>query len=91
MALTTYQQLKSSGGAYAVYVLAILLLTYLLNQLDRYIVSIISGPIARTVHFGDLACMSPPKDHHSHAGNHTHVADFLGAGPKCSDFKVADE
>ncbi|KAK7095407.1 MFS-type efflux pump MSMEG_3705-like [Littorina saxatilis] len=42
--------------SYASYVLLLMLLTYLLNQLDRYMLAITSQPLAREVHFGDKAC-----------------------------------
>ena len=42
--------------SYATYVLLLMLLTYLLNQLDRYMLAITSLPLARDVHFGDKAC-----------------------------------
>ena len=42
--------------SYATYVLLLMLLTYLLNQLDRYMLAITSMPLARDVHFGDKAC-----------------------------------
>ena len=42
--------------SYATYVLLLMLLTYLLNQLDRYMLAITSQPLARDVHFGDKAC-----------------------------------
>lgn len=43
--------------SYSSYVLLLMLLTYLLNQLDRYMLAITAQPLASDVHFGDLACM----------------------------------
>ncbi|XP_050414954.1 protein spinster homolog 1 [Patella vulgata] len=48
-----YKEVK----CYSVYVLLILLLTYLLNQLDRYMLAITVKPMAQEIHFGDLGCM----------------------------------
>ncbi|XP_041370209.1 MFS-type efflux pump MSMEG_3705-like isoform X2 [Gigantopelta aegis] len=42
---------------YNMYVLFLLLITYLLNQLDRYMLAITSKSMAQDVHFGDQACM----------------------------------
>lgn len=42
--------------SYPSYVLLLMLLTYLLNQLDRYMLAITAQPLARDVHFGDKAC-----------------------------------
>ena len=42
---------------YSIYVLFILLLTYLLNQLDRYMLGIVTKPMAQELHYGDMACM----------------------------------
>ncbi|XP_076436399.1 MFS-type efflux pump MSMEG_3705-like [Babylonia areolata] len=42
--------------SYPSFVLLLMLLTYLLNQLDRYMLAITAQPLARDVHFGDLAC-----------------------------------
>ncbi|MBN3299814.1 SPNS1 protein, partial [Amia calva] len=45
-------------GGYPVYVLCLLLITYLLNQLDRYILAIVILPLAQEIHFGDKSCLS---------------------------------
>ncbi|RXM94623.1 Protein spinster-like 1 [Acipenser ruthenus] len=45
------------AGGYPVYVLCILLITYLLNQLDRYILAIVILPLAQEIHFGDKSCL----------------------------------
>ncbi|KAK3087414.1 hypothetical protein FSP39_005573, partial [Pinctada imbricata] len=45
---------------YNVYVLLLLLLTYLLNQLDRYMLAITAKSMAQEIHFGDKACMVDP-------------------------------
>ena len=43
---------------YAIYVLILLLLAYLLNQLDRYILSVVTKPMAQEVQYGDMQCMA---------------------------------
>lgn len=43
---------------YSIYVLLILLLTYLLNQLDRYMLAIVTKPLAQEIHYGDQGCMT---------------------------------
>ncbi|ESO86450.1 hypothetical protein LOTGIDRAFT_220749 [Lottia gigantea] len=56
-----YKEIK----CYSVYVLILLLLTYLLNQLDRYMLAITVQPMAQEIHFGDKGCLknnSLPKD-----------------------------
>ena len=47
----------ASHPAYKAYVLFLLLFAYLLNQLDRYMTSIVTKPMAQDVHYGDLTCM----------------------------------
>ena len=47
--------LRSSG--YSLYVLLLLLLTYLLNQLDRYMLAIVARPSAQEIEFGDKGCL----------------------------------
>ncbi|EDV27969.1 uncharacterized protein TRIADDRAFT_12709, partial [Trichoplax adhaerens] len=44
-------------GWYPVYVLVVLLLTYLLNQLDRYAIGVTSMYIAQDMHWGDKDCL----------------------------------
>nr|XP_054770059.1 protein spinster homolog 1-like [Lytechinus pictus] len=44
-------------GAYALYVLLILLVTYLLNQLDRYALAICTQPMAQEIGYGDFGCL----------------------------------
>jgi hypothetical protein len=45
------------GKVYSLYVLMILLLAYLLNQLDRYTLSSTAKYIGQDLHFGDIDCM----------------------------------
>ncbi|XP_070581990.1 MFS-type efflux pump MSMEG_3705-like isoform X2 [Ptychodera flava] len=42
---------------YAGYVLALLLIAYLLNQLDRYALAIVTQPMAQDIHYGDQSCL----------------------------------
>lgn len=42
---------------YSIYVLILLLIAYLLNQLDRYMISICTKPMAQDIHYGTQACM----------------------------------
>ncbi len=53
------------AGCYSIYVLMLLLLAYLLNQLDRYMLAITNTSMARDVHYGDLACMNKTTVPHS--------------------------
>ena len=46
------------AGAYPLYVLLLLLLTYLLNQLDRYMLAIVTKPMAQEIGYGDKVCMT---------------------------------
>ncbi len=52
-----YIQVFRQAKPYSLYVLIILLLTYLLNQLCRYAFTIVAKEMAQEVHFGDKACM----------------------------------
>ena len=46
-----------SGKLYSIYVLSMLLLTYLVNQLDRFLLSIVTKPMSQDLDYGDWACM----------------------------------
>ena len=43
---------------YQVYTLILFLVTYLLNQLDRYMLAITVQPMAQEIHFGDKGCLT---------------------------------
>ena len=45
------------ASGYSLYVLLLLLLTYLLNQLDRYMLAVVARPSAQEIHFGDQGCV----------------------------------
>ena len=45
------------AGCYSIYVLFILLLAYLLNQLDRYMLAITNPSMARDVGYGGEGCL----------------------------------
>ncbi|XP_065182969.1 D-galactonate transporter-like [Sycon ciliatum] len=51
----TISMLKSAG-TYPTYVLFILMLVYLVNQMDRYVLAVSSKPMAKDIHFGDRIC-----------------------------------
>ncbi|XP_072045497.1 MFS-type efflux pump MSMEG_3705-like [Amphiura filiformis] len=46
------------AGIYALYVLFLLLLAYLLNQLDRYCLAICTQPMAQEIEYGDQSCLA---------------------------------
>lgn len=41
---------------YSIYVLLLLVIAYLLNQLDRYTLGIVTKPMSRDLEYGDQAC-----------------------------------
>ena len=43
---------------YAVYILFLLLGAFSLNQIDRFILAVLSQPMARDIKFGDKGCLS---------------------------------
>lgn len=49
--------LLKGSSVYALYVLLILLMAYLLNQLDRYTLPIVTPFAGYDLKYGDLACM----------------------------------
>ncbi|XP_038637557.1 putative glycerol-3-phosphate transporter 5 isoform X1 [Scyliorhinus canicula] len=54
------------AGAYPLHVLCCLLLTYLLNQLDRYILAIVIQPLAQDIQFGERSCL--PRENAKQSG-----------------------
>ena len=48
---------RISGRCYSFYVLILLLVAYLLNQLDRYMLAIETTQMGREIEYGDLACL----------------------------------
>ncbi|XP_046440533.1 protein spinster homolog 1-like isoform X2 [Daphnia pulex] len=48
----------SKQNIYSIYVLLLFLITYLLNQLDRYMLAIVTKPLAQEIHYGDQGCMT---------------------------------
>ena len=42
---------------YSIHVLLMLLLTYLVNQLDRFLLGIVTKPMSQELDYGDWACM----------------------------------
>lgn len=55
-AATGLRGLLASSG-YSLYVLLLMLLAYLLNQLDRYMLAIVARPSAQEIEFGDRGCL----------------------------------
>ena len=41
---------------FEVYVLALFVVAYLLNQLDRYILAVVNIPLSQELEYGDKAC-----------------------------------
>ncbi|XP_078605979.1 MFS-type efflux pump MSMEG_3705-like [Branchiostoma floridae x Branchiostoma japonicum] len=78
-------QLFRSEG-YPLYVLCVLLATYLLNQLDRYILATTSAPMARDIHFGDQVCLE--NDTVTYTGNIT--CKSAGSEPSCTNLTNAN-
>lgn len=60
-------------GLYQLYALVLFLLTYLLNQLDRYMLAITIKPMAQEVQFGDKGCLLM-----------SNVSESLMGGLKCN-------
>ena len=48
--------LVRSARPYSLYVLVVLMVAYLLNQLDRFVLGIAGRSLARDLHFGTLSC-----------------------------------
>lgn len=48
--------LLQSASPYSLYVLVVLMVVYLLNQLDRFVLGIAGKSLARDLHFGQLGC-----------------------------------
>lgn len=55
--IKNYIQVFRKASPYSLYVLVIMLITYMFNQLDRYALSITSVEIAQSLKYGDKACM----------------------------------
>ncbi|KAK2143591.1 hypothetical protein LSH36_829g00010 [Paralvinella palmiformis] len=62
---------------YKIYVLFMLLMAYLLNQLDRYMLSIVTKPMAQEIHYGDQSCLAnmTQRHHAVHCSNKTTEQD----------------
>ena len=61
--LLQYVQVFRQASPYSLYVLLLLLVVYMINQLDRYALTIVAMPMAQEIHFGDRSCM--PRDNSS--------------------------
>ncbi len=51
-----------SARPYSLYVLLILMVVYLLNQLDRFVLGIAGRNLSRDLKFGDLSCFLDVSD-----------------------------
>ncbi|XP_072421856.1 protein spinster homolog 1-like [Chiloscyllium punctatum] len=60
------------AGAYPLHVLCCLVLTYLLNQLDRYLLAIVIQPLAQDIQFGEKSCL--PRENDEQIGEQCHNA-----------------
>lgn len=58
--LQTYIQVFRQANAYSLYILFVMLVVYMLNQLDRYALSITSVETAQSLHYGDKSCLPLP-------------------------------
>ena len=56
MALQAVIALVKSLRPYSIYVLVVLMIVFLLNQLDRFVLGIASKSLARDLKFGSSAC-----------------------------------
>ena len=58
--LLNYVEVFRKAQPYSLYVLFILLVTYMLNQLDRYALSITSVETAQDLKYGEKSCLKMP-------------------------------
>ena len=58
--LQNYIQVFRSAKPYNLYILFLLLIVYMFNQLDRYTLSITNVEISQSLRFGDKACLKLP-------------------------------
>jgi hypothetical protein len=52
--------LMRSARPYSLYVLVVLMVVYLVNQLDRFVLGIAGKSLAGDLHFGSLGCYLDP-------------------------------
>ena len=45
-----------SNKSYSIYILILLTITYMVNQLDKFSLSVVAKPIAQELHYGNKAC-----------------------------------
>jgi hypothetical protein len=55
--LLNYLLVFKKASPYSLYVLIVLFFVYMLNQLDRYALSITNIETAQELHYGDRSCM----------------------------------
>lgn len=75
-------RLLRHGGLYPLVVLTVLLAVYLLNQLDRYTLPIVTTSMGPDLRYGDKTCQSNPHFNDSYPHYNGSCADFtLGSLP----------
>lgn len=45
-----------ANKSYSIYVLILLTITYMVNQLDKFSLAVVAKPIAQELHYGNKAC-----------------------------------
>ncbi|XP_067928431.1 MFS-type efflux pump MSMEG_3705-like isoform X2 [Watersipora subatra] len=69
---------------YKVYVLTLTFLVYLLNQLDRYLLPIMTQPMAQDIHYGDKGCLNDV-DYFNDSITATKLCTSINSEQKCND------
>ena len=55
----SYEESPVSGGVvYRIFVLLLFVFAYLLNQLDRYLLSVVTQYMAQDIHYGTKGCLT---------------------------------
>ncbi|XP_067928432.1 MFS-type efflux pump MSMEG_3705-like [Watersipora subatra] len=81
MAITTF---LTSLTPYKFYVLMLCLTAYLLNQLDRYLLPIMTQPMAQDIHYGDKGCLNDV-DYFNESITATKLCTSINSEQKCND------
>lgn len=63
-AAMTFLQRFTTVRLYAVYVLLVLLVAFLLDQMARYTLGVVAQPVAQTLKYGDKSCMANTSNLH---------------------------
>ncbi|CAG7718590.1 unnamed protein product [Allacma fusca] len=83
-------KLAKGSSSYSLYVLALLLFAYLLNQLDRYTLAIVAKPLAQELHYGDKACMLLNDSDGSYKEDYFRCSD-AALEPTCTELRDINE